>query len=722
MKLILSRKGFDSSAGRAASPIVEGRPVSMPIPAGRRSPATYGDIGLGDTVEHITKGRIRSFYHCHHDPMFSGSRCAFGQVGASQSHLSNQGVGVGDVFVFWGLFKPLEGGNAHHRIFGFLEVDEVVSLGAAPKPSLQPDGFAITHPHFVGYWHDNNTLYVGPGRVVDTAPDFMRLTAADERRVSRWQVPSWLRRSGLSYHGDARRWGECANGTVSLRAACRRQEFGSGFGPPANKRTPPGGAMDRGSAWRLHKPVESVSAEKQKPKAEFGDFQTPAPLADRVCSLLTRIGLAPRSIVEPTCGQGAFLVACESEFEDCETLIGYDINPLHVSIARSRARKSNVSCEDFFALNWPHALNTLDEPILVVGNPPWVTNSAMAALEGSNLPAKSNSRHGRGIDAITGNSNFDVSEWMIEKLLKSLGGRSAVLAMLCKTAAARRVLRHVWKSGPAIRRAALYKIDARKNFGVGAEACLLVCHVGQEAGAHSCEVFGSLEANEPDSTLALEHDRLVADSALFAVHGHYHGVSHRKWRSGIKHDCTKVMELRSAPSPSFYRNGFGDEVLLEDTFLFPLLKGSDLNKGTLPARYMVVTQKTVGESTEGIADQAPLTWRYLNSHAELMRSRGSLVYRKRPPFAVFGVGDYSFTPWKVAICGFSKKADFRIVAPHEGRPVVLDDTCYFLPCSSEEEARAFGKVLNSADARGFFGAFLFPDAKAPDNRRPAQQP
>ena len=40
MKLILSRKGFDSSAGKCPSPIINARPVSMPIPATKTSTTT----------------------------------------------------------------------------------------------------------------------------------------------------------------------------------------------------------------------------------------------------------------------------------------------------------------------------------------------------------------------------------------------------------------------------------------------------------------------------------------------------------------------------------------------------------------------------------------------------------------------------------------------------------------------------------------------------------
>jgi hypothetical protein len=104
VRIIFSRKGFDSGVGGVPSPIIDGRPISLPIPTNRRSETTYADLGLSEIVEAATKGRIAGTSLCHHDPMFEQGRCAFGQTGAAQAHLANNAVGVGDVFLFFGLF------------------------------------------------------------------------------------------------------------------------------------------------------------------------------------------------------------------------------------------------------------------------------------------------------------------------------------------------------------------------------------------------------------------------------------------------------------------------------------------------------------------------------------------------------------------------------------------------------------------------------------------
>ncbi len=223
MKIVFSRKGLDSSdqGGRGISPIVNGRPISIPIPTRHRpSGTTYDDLGLGEVMAQATRGRLNGASCCHHDPMFEAGRCAFGQTGAAQSHLSNNGVGVGDVFLFFGLFGNLDRSDRHHRIFGYLEVEEVIAPGSSPDGERLLQGFTRRHPHTIGDWHPNNTIYVGKGLTAVAAGLGLRLSSADGL-ASRWNVPPWLRRAGLTYHAKPERWGR----DNTLRTAARGQEF-----------------------------------------------------------------------------------------------------------------------------------------------------------------------------------------------------------------------------------------------------------------------------------------------------------------------------------------------------------------------------------------------------------------------------------------------------------------------------------------------------------------
>ncbi len=218
--MVFSRKGFDSSAGGGPSPIVEGRPLSLPIPAsGGLSRTSYADLGLGEHAASASRGKTGADDLCHHDPMFlAAERAVLGQCGAAQTHLERQGVGVGDCFIFFGLFRE-EGKKPHHRIFAYLQVEEVLPLKNAPPARLQ-ELRALGVPHAIGMHAANDTAYIGTGEVAQQAGEALRLTAP-EGPPSLWQVPRWLFETGLSYHHRADRW----RGGSRLQSVARGQEF-----------------------------------------------------------------------------------------------------------------------------------------------------------------------------------------------------------------------------------------------------------------------------------------------------------------------------------------------------------------------------------------------------------------------------------------------------------------------------------------------------------------
>jgi hypothetical protein len=413
------------------------------------------------------------------------------------------------------------------------------------------------------------------------------------------------------------------------------------------------------------------------------------------------------------------LVAALDAFPGYTRAAGVDVSAEYVEVARAALRgrpdagRATADRGNFFEVDWPARIADLPEPILIIGNPPWVTSSDLGYLKSHNLPAKTNF-HGRpGLDAVTGKSNFDLSEWMLIKLLAGLDGRDAVVAMLCKTAVARKVLAFSWRARHRIRAAATYRIDAAKHFGAAVDACLLLCELGSQAAAPRCATFESLASSSPRGSFGVIDGALIADLALYERRRDLVGESPYKWRSGIKHDCAAVMELRRCAAG--YENGRGEVIDLEPDFLYPMLKSSDLAKGETarPRRLMIVTQKLVGDDTAEIERRAPRTWRYLADRRATFDQRGSSIYRGRPPFSIFGVGDYTFAPWKVAIAGLYKRLEFRLVGPYEGRPVVLDDTCYFVSCGSEREARALLAILSSPAAQELYSSFVFWDAKRP---------
>jgi hypothetical protein len=452
-------------------------------------------------------------------------------------------------------------------------------------------------------------------------------------------------------------------------------------------------------------------------RIEFGDFQTPLPLAREIVAVLRAAGQSPDVIVEPTCGQGNFILAAIEGFPRVSAIHGFDINPMHVQglaqrLGRQDGRRCRIELMNFFQMDWGRFLGGLEGKPLILGNPPWVTNSILGSRGGVNTPEKSNFQKLAGLSAKTGKANFDISEWMLIRLVEALKNKPACVAMLCKISVARKVLRHAWLNKWSVAGCSLHRIDAQKHFGAAVEACLFIAHTGVPGCAPTAGIYPGLDFTARTSTLGFVGRSLVADREEYLKLRDIDEPTHCSWRSGVKHDAAAVMEF--ARSRGKYRNGLGEEWELEPDFLFPLLKSSDVANGRLtPVRFALITQRTPSEATLSIRMRAPKTWRYLEDHAEALDSRRSLVYEKRARFAVFGVGDYTFTPWKVAVSGLYKNLCFQAVGPWEGSPVIFDDTCYFSPCESMEAAHFVSELLNSDVAQRFLRSLVFLDAKRP---------
>jgi hypothetical protein len=264
MKIILSRKGFDSSYGGIASPILpDGRMISFPIPspddAATLADISCPDLDVGKLIGDLSKGKHSIQTRIHLDPdlnrraasRLSGWRPSLGQTGAAQSHLSGMGVGVGDVFLFFGWFRNVEqyGGNWRyvrnapdlHTIFGWIEIAEVLPIVLQRTQCLERHPWIANHPHVASpIYYDNprNTLYVACERSAFSENaqfgggnfarfnESLRLTKLGESR-SVWSLPSWFAPNGrnpLSYHPNASSWQEDGD-KVTLRSAAKGQEF-----------------------------------------------------------------------------------------------------------------------------------------------------------------------------------------------------------------------------------------------------------------------------------------------------------------------------------------------------------------------------------------------------------------------------------------------------------------------------------------------------------------
>ena len=456
--------------------------------------------------------------------------------------------------------------------------------------------------------------------------------------------------------------------------------------------------------------------KKSKNKIEYGDFQTPLGLTNKICSKLVELNVCPDIIVEPTCGIGNFIESSSYFFKESKEIIGIEINGKYIDQFRCKFNKNNnkirVIQDNFFEINLSNIIAHKHQKILIIGNFPWVTNSQLGRIQGINLPSKKNFKKNNGLDAITGKSNFDISEWMLIKSVDFLQNHQGYLAMLCKTSVARKIINYLSKQKYNFSYCSTYGIDTKRYFNASVEACLLFCQFNPEVKNRSFYIFDNLDTSKY-TTIAYFYNRLIRDSKTFEKLNYlYTNKPIIKWRSGVKHDCSKIMELEKIGN--IFINGLGEEVQIENNYIYPLIKGSNVaNNNIRRNKYILITQKYIGEDTNKIKELAPKTWNYLQSHASYLDKRASRIYKHNPQFSIFGIGEYSFYPWKIAICGLYKKLDFKLFHLIDNKPVMFDDTVYFISFKEENEATKILDILNSPTIISCYSSLIFWDEKRP---------
>lgn len=228
MKIILSRKGFDSEAGGYPSPLFidDKYHVSLPIPEDINGNAidtgiTYNDIYFkeGETYAEVMDSLgIKGFEnrYVHLDPDLNcntmksranGWRGIFGQCSTSQAHLSNQKFEKGDLFLFFGWFKEVKKFNGQYKfvnktdkqiIWGYLQVGEIETI----SEKKNYDEWKLSHPHYYDKNRRKNTAYIANEKLsfnnsllgygwLNYSDDLV-LTCDGQPNRSLWKLPKYF--------------------------------------------------------------------------------------------------------------------------------------------------------------------------------------------------------------------------------------------------------------------------------------------------------------------------------------------------------------------------------------------------------------------------------------------------------------------------------------------------------------------------------------------------
>jgi len=468
--------------------------------------------------------------------------------------------------------------------------------------------------------------------------------------------------------------------------------------------------------------IVAISSVEEPDRAEYGDFQTNKDLANKVAKRLAKRNISPEIVIEPTCGKGNFIIASLSNFNAVKNVFGieiykpyvwetkFSILDFYLSNPDSNKPEITITHCSIFDFDFKNISKQFpSEKLVIIGNPPWVTNSKLGSLNSSNLPKKSNFKNQNGLDAMTGKGNFDIAEYITLMLLDAFQTHNGYLALLVKNSVVKNIVFDQKDKRYNVGELEKYCIDSKKEFNVSVEASLIYCQLNSTPSFVCNEFdFYSLEKRLSFGWL---NSKFVSNLADYNETKEIDGLCPFEWRQGIKHDCTAIMELERVNG--HFVNNQSDEIKLEEDLVYGFLKSSDLKNTVIKStrKHTIVTQTKVGQETSYIRDLYPETYSYLKKNISNFQARKSSIYNGKPLFSIFGIGDYSFKPFKVAISGLYKTYHFTLVLPQNDKPVMLDDTCYFIGFDKIEYAVYAIILLNSKTTEAFLKSITFSDAK-----------
>jgi len=466
----------------------------------------------------------------------------------------------------------------------------------------------------------------------------------------------------------------------------------------------------------------TMSLEEEVDRAEYGDFQTNKELAFEIVKQLFHNNILPEIVIEPTCGKGNFIIASLSYFNSIKKLFGieiykpyvwetkFNILDFYLSNPNSHRPEIIIIHTSIFDFCFKHLSKQFpQEKLLIIGNPPWVTNSKLGSLNSKNLPQKSNFKNQNGLDAITGKGNFDIAEYITLMLFDAFQLHNGHLVLLVKNSVIKNIVFDQKEKQYNISKIEKYCIDSKKEFNVSVEASLLFCELNFNPSSE-CTEFDFYNKVKK-MTFGWLNSKFVSNIEQYKKNKNIDGLCPFEWRQGIKHDCSNVMELERMNG--HFSNKLSEEIKLEEDLIFGFLKSSDLKNLVIKKtrKYTIVTQTRVGQDTSYIKHLYPKTYSYLKNNILSFQSRKSIIYKGKPLYSIFGIGEYSFKPYKVAISGLYKTYHFTLVLPQDGKPVMLDDTCYFIGFNNIEFAVYAIILLNSNITEEFLKSITFSDSK-----------
>ena len=457
----------------------------------------------------------------------------------------------------------------------------------------------------------------------------------------------------------------------------------------------------------LEDTVDGVYTYGQYEKKELDEYQTPLLFTDKICEYLKNdLKIKPDIIIEPTYGIDNFLKSA-SRFFPNKKLYRIGINKKNINNMNTPISNPTFINKDILTFNFDN-INE-NNSFLIIGD--ITQNIKLNKTELKKIYSNFDFKNKNKMQLMPRN-NFDTSESIILKMIAELKNTKSTLAFLCKTTTSRNIFRELIKNNIKYSFVKQINIDYSKISKTNGIYCLFILQFGEKSLTNNiCEV-----SDFSNPSKILYEFSYITDKFYFNIKDipPIDGKCEKEWMHGVKHDCASIMELTCKDNQLINKNN--ENINIEHSFVYPLLKSSDLKKPIVnqTLKYIIITQQKTKQDTTYLKIEAPKTWKYLNENKKYFDKRKSKVYKNAPDFSI-GIGDFSFKKYKVAISGFNKEPIFSLV--YNEKTMMLDDSCYFLPFDNYDSAYITMLILNSNLVKKFLKKITSLHSKRPFSKK-----
>jgi len=426
---------------------------------------------------------------------------------------------------------------------------------------------------------------------------------------------------------------------------------------------------------------------ENRTKLKEGIFFTKPEMVEKILSQIDLNEI--KSVIDTAAGSCNFLIPLAEKFPEKQF---YGIEKNEFIFRQTKVKTDGLKNLTYLKGDMIFDHFDIPECDLYIGNPPFVNLNDMdddyrlkvIDIWKNEFPTE------KGYKLLLGNSRGDLSQLIFHLTMKIYLKEKADCAVILPDSLlfgneASRAFREFRNFNVR----SLWDISDKSAFSYTKRPCfVLFGQKGEET------VFPVLYRKQKEKIqLHLHKGQLVPQSAII------HGSNHYQTRQGINTLGANGIYMKN------------ELPLWKSELLQPLYRSCDVKRWQAePSRWILMPYREKKLLTEEyLMKKEPAVWKYLTKYKKELSDRKSPHLKKKGWYSLFGVGDYTFSPWKVIWNALGAR-DINAAVISKGIPNQAMHA--YISLNDEKEAHYVCALMNSSPVRKLVAQYSRPGAKS----------